>query len=263
MVANRRGDLTMLIEPIKRYPKPNYPIFQFVQEHPELLEKLPKQWFNNPVLLSAACAAGMLIGCDHGTTSPSTMRSSSVAPVYAHGEGRAIWGGVIFGAAYSFFTEAEARRLILDEFTAAGYSITDTTKAIENVKIPATSYFETLDSVVTYFPTTVSRLQLDGYDSTLSIGYEFVSDDDFYNWRRSDSVLSTVYVENLKTTAERLRQGLMKKQTNTHLGVFYDPLTYYLGYDAADSVVAAQKNKTELQRQVRDFIGWLRSQGAL
>jgi hypothetical protein len=84
---------------------------------------------------------------------------------------------------------------------------------------------------------------------------------------------STLTTFDLVGTARVLRSGIEQTAPAGVYAVFYDPLPPYRRaavepgksppVPPADETATLEQSRAELRAQVRDFIGWLKAQGAL
>ncbi len=288
------------IEPVKRYPGPKYPTKVEVTLDPSVLRSLPRRWSAKP----AVCAALLLTlttglySCGSGDEGSGTEDGSSVVseplnqpsttgtgdttttksgnnnspglsiPFFEHGNGRGSYGCVSV-APPVFLSEDEAAQVIREEVAKAGVSFSDS-KSIEG-KFPATNLYgdESMKDA-----TWDGTLKLDGYDRTLGIGFEFISQQDVEDWQKNGNMMSSVSTYEMKDTAKRLSDSVKD------VAVFYDPgmdwtnikFDYnsysknYSDYQAyINEFTAAQKAQMleNLRAQVRDFLAWLAAEGII
>ena len=264
------------ITPVRHYFIPKYPTKMDVRISPAILRAVPRRWDVKP----AVCMALMftlstgLYGCADGnnagggvSTGGNTALSLSI-PIFEHGVGRGSYGCSSV-APPVFLSEEEALQVIREEAEARGVNFDDT-KSIEGDHFPATNEYDIdgTDNNTTWEGT----LELDGYDSTLGIGFEFVSQEDVVAWENKDTeMLCSVSSFYMKSTAERLADVVK----NT--AVFYDPASNYEDFkydwngDSADyetymnQYTAEQKERMleDLREQVRDFLDWLAAEGII
>lgn len=268
----------MDIKPVRHYSNPNFPTRRIVDQHPELLQLVPKRWQANPAVIAAL--AGMcvfLAGCkDQSTQSV----PSKIAPIFQHGDGYGAFGCRAVNPPV-FLSEADARQVIIDEAKRAGLKLdTHKTPSIK-MRGPAT----------TTMPGHKTRsqnisLELDGKDAKHNISFEYVSISDFYDWRRINLwdylEISTASKRDILRAAKVLQSGLAKKHPSGTYAVFYDPCVgrrdvekkygLRIDYNSAESWKKSNRQVTrkakqlaqeELRAQVKDFIKWLRAQGVI
>jgi hypothetical protein len=187
-------------------------------------------------------------------------------PIFEHGTGRGSFGCVSV-APPVFLSEEEALQVIREEAEAKGVYFDDT-KSVEGNKFPATNlYYNDNNDLVTW----KGVLELDGYDSSLNIGFEFVSQADVVAWAKKSAMWSSVETYDMKGTSERLSEVI----ENT--AVFYDPAPDYEAFnrnwskDNIDFETYMNQYTTEqkalmleqLREQVRDFLVWLAAEGII
>jgi hypothetical protein len=264
--------------PVSRYTGPGYPTKKEVLTDPAVLKSLPMRWNAKPAICAALTMTLVtgLFGCEGHVIQPTAGLSGNESsklqpaaansfPVFEHGTGRGAYGCMMV-APPVFLSEEEALQVIREEAAAQGIHF-DGTRTLAGDHFPATSleYDEDFDP-----GTWGGSLELDGYDSALNIGFEFVSQQDVVDWAKEDNVGSSVETFDMKGTAERLADVV----DNT--AVFYDPgsdpkafdrhrtengdfETYYKQYEAEQK---AQMIK-QLREQVRDFLAWLAAEGVI
>jgi len=289
----------MKLDPVLCYPEPAYPTRQWVRVHPEILRRLPARWRNNPFVL-AVLAAVPALGCStkgsgrsgeaDGTGSSATGGPiptavgkrdplAKVAPVFEHGKGVASTGGVA-ATRIVFISEDEAVRVVIDEAAKAGLELTPGGRTLDHIPLPATNEYGTFDSrqqePAGKGRAPVSRdgkLELDGTDAKHKVSFELVSKQDFDAWKVPGELASTLTTFDLVGTARVLREGIDRAAPAGFYAVFYDPLPPYRQlrvepsndhfHQHADEEATLEQSRAELRAQVRDFIGWLKAQGAL
>ena len=274
------------ITPVRFYAVPKYPAKKDVNMDMALLRTIPRRWKAKPAVcmaLALTLSTG-LYGCvdRNMTTSEVTSVSSETAgsstattskaglalsiPVFAEGAGRGSYGCVSV-APPVFLSEEEALQVIREEAKARGVDFSST-KTLEGNDFPATNLFYGDDSELA---TWQGKLELDGFDSALDIGFEFVSEADVVAWAKKSNIWSSVEVYDMKGTAERLADVV----ENT--AVFYDPAqdseafsrnwqkgsidfdTYVKQYTAEQKALMLE----QLREQVRDFLAWLAAEGII
>lgn len=302
----------MKLTPIDHYIAPKYPTQQAVLRSPGILYTAPKRWKSKSGVMTALVLTVTtgLTGCGakapeassvpEAESADSTIVSSTISeyvlvgevpdasvplaspdgygknlgtiPLFIHGEGRGSYGCVSV-APPVFLSEEEAIQVIREEAEAQGVHFSETID-IEGT-FPATTW--DLDSP--FSPTTApgtweGKLTLDGYDSNLNLGFEYVSHEDIKNWNSDTGYASTVIQYDYKGTAQRLSDA------TENVAVFYDPASQ--DYDAFDQgfdwddpsaniseyetqYTDEQKEKVieDLRAQVRDFLEWLKGQGVI
>ena len=265
---------------LTRYEDPNYPTHGILDEHPELLQLVPKRWRGNAAVIGALTALCLISsGCRNGSGEATVSR---VAPVFQHGTGRAGYGCVAV-AAPVFLSEDEARHVIEQEASKAGLSFAHGSKKPLALRPQEeqTVYDESGkdQGFHTRRKERSLNLVLDGMDKGRSISYEYVSNDDFRSWNLAVPYYgSTAWEFDHKRTAELLRQGLLKARCKGVYAVFYDPCADFSsfalgeqpsfrgGAEIAKRYPKPQSKWTsenQLRAQVRDFIKWLKAQGVI
>lgn len=291
------------LTPVSSAKMPKYPTREQALAHPSMLCATPHRWIRHPALCAALLftVSSGLAGCSSpgagsyssSTNSPQPVSTETVTepssaeavesavesgapsiveapvsdqdlldtniPVFTHGSGRGSYGCVSVAPAV-FLSEEEALQVIQEEAAAQGVTFTES-KTVSGT-FPATS----LDP--TGQPETATydgALELDGYNSQLKIGFEFVSQLDVAEWETPNPMEASVSTYNMLDTAQRLGESA------PGVAVFYDPTSddweeFGDVYDYDESAyVAAQKEKSleDLRAQVRDFLQWLSAQGVI
>jgi len=277
----------MQLSPVGRYTEPSYPTRRILDEHPELLALVPKRWRRNPVVLAALTGVCLLLATAKSQADtkakPSTV--SRVAPIFQHGGGRGAFGCDAINPPV-FLSEDEARQVVVQEASKAGIDFRSACKVVPGVPRPIPQEYERMRSKPEQYPPvrtparrSVSVL-LDGMDTKLGVGYEFVSDSDFLEWLGKDFLwASSVEERSSLKSAELLRSGIAATRVRGTYGVFYEPYTspdykwlYKNGKTDWEATNAQHKATAEhakdvaredLRKQVQDFIKWLKAQGVI
>jgi hypothetical protein len=287
----------MDIKPVKVYRTPRYPDKRIVLDNPDLLKTLPQRWKNNARAVAAlsALVAMMTAGCtppldrtaDIGTSSGlntgttestggkqnsgngiKTKRTSWVAPIFEHGDGRGSFGCVSI-APPAFLSEEEAFDVICAEAEKAGISLAADSFTLERVKLPETKYNLTDDKK----PDSSQKgdLALDGYDSENKIGIEFISLQDYDEWHVEEGMKSSVSEYDFLSAARVLRDGLEKKTQDNAVGIFYNPMPHLdkklifdekSTFEEKEAILKEEATK-QLRQQVADFLEWLKGEGII
>jgi hypothetical protein len=209
------------------------------------------------VALSLTLSAGLSACSKNGSDDDDDLRVS--VPFFAHGEGRGSYGCVMVAPAV-YLSEEEALQIIKEEAEARGV-VFDDTRTISSMKFPATNIYHGDDE----YETWKGFIELDGYDSDLEIGFEYVSESDVGSWAKETDDWCSVSEYDMKGTAKRLSEVVK----NT--AVFYDPgsdsSTFNIDWEADSGTIkkyyeqyeSEQKERMleDLREQVRDFLDWL------
>ena len=289
-----------------------------MKSRPELLKKVPDRWSRNGVVLTAlgmslalcACAArgdaepgGVKpgntepgvgepedtgaggAGQDYrGKTEDGEAHKGLVAPVFIHGEGTGAYGCIAVTAPF-FLSEEEAWEIIKSEAESyKGITFSrNTPPVLEDVKLPESRLFS--GKTEKKQSLRDGDLCLDGADADNKIAFEFISQDDVYEWRKeNEEAAATFTLYDTKGTAEQLREELVSYGPDIALGIFYDPCNDVDMEGAYDAMAKAEeqgmtfdwegakleqeararaKSEEELRAQVRDFLDWLKGQGVI
>lgn len=213
-----------------------------------------------------------------------------VAPIFLHGEGRAVTGCIVISPPV-FLSEEEAMQVIREELGKYGvdFSRREAEPPIVEVQVATTPKHEyhDADSIMAGGPIRHEipqkiiggKMRPDLYDDRNRIAVEFVSeaDVDDLNNRWSGSTLRNY---EFKVIARKVQVG-MRAAKGAYFGVFYEPavtrgfrdvdkaLEGQPQEDDADArwerrnKILAQANKEALRQQVRDFADWLKQHGAI
>lgn len=247
----------MEVRPVKSYKTPDYPDEREVQAHPELLERLPKRWRTNSMVIAALgmCSAVMLAGC--GTKG----ENGNVAPLFLHGEGSMSTGCASVVRTF-FLSESEAKEIIRAEAEMYG------NMKLENNPVQAA-------------PDALRRVDkpMDLVAEDGKIGVEYISAGDARAWGHEEN-RGTVSVYHIRDAAQEHRDILAEddreEQRSVRKGVLYDPCA---GSDLLDDEETLREltdmspeeqeeyfrkaDEEQLRAQVRGFIDWLESEGVL
>ncbi|MDR2474315.1 MAG: hypothetical protein LBD45_00515, partial [Bacteroidales bacterium] len=106
------------------------------------------------------------------------------------------------------------------------------------------------------------ELKMDAYNSNSKWAIQFITPNDYDNFKGDDGCFSTATSFNLKHAAEIINEEL-KKQKKTNAVVFYDPITLVESddWDKYDANIELAQNEAKklLLAQVDDFIKWLKT----
>lgn len=263
----------MNIVPLKQYREPKYPTKERVMGNPDILKTLPQRWkgnfyvgaaFSTLILFSlTACAKN-----GSGRTSGNEGEGTNTA-IFQHGDGRGSFGCVSV-APPSFLSEEEAFEVIQEEMKSYNIKLEKNGLTLKGVKVPETKYY-LYDSTIN--STKKRDIELDGYDKEKKIAFEFVSREDYSDWQVDQGIRSSVDDYDFLSTAKLLQKGLEKENTETKIGVFYDPMSRLSEEDRKEIVgsedwSALEKRakdvaREDLKKQVKDFIEWLKAQGII
>jgi hypothetical protein len=282
----------MKVAPVRSYARPGYPIRPEVDADPEMLRLLPKRWQGNAAVV-AALTACLAMTCS--SKSAAKAAQPRVAPIFEHGDGQGTFGCIAANPPV-FLSEDEARKVITDEAKRAGITFAPDSKTVEGVQLPTLERravnagtrtdasgnrlhsFETKPVKV----TKPRPIVLDGFDRKHNIAFEYVSSQDFNDWRMSER-LSTLRSYDLRDAADKLRNAIVQTESAGTYGVFYDPLvrsdrcakpaggraefkvpaTDWQAGRTNSRAVELDLAREELRAQVKDFIKWLKAQGVI
>ncbi len=279
-------------KPQRRYPAPAYPTRLQIREDPSLLWKhAPRGWLSQREIAGVlGLALGLQVGgCadsgDNTATSSNvkTLRADQpavVAPVFEHGEGRAAVGYVGIGNPVAVISEDEALSIIREELGHVGVQFTEQNVAMSEVRIPKRQRDFRRDWVTgerTVAPGAdcgpEEPLQADLRDASKQVVVEYLTERDY---RQIDLPPEThLYEEyDLAELASRVGRFVQRDGKGAYVGILYDPTATRRIPDNADFGEAMQfsfenraplnaESRRLLRLQVRDFIDWLKAQGAI
>lgn len=209
----------------------------------------------------------------------------TVAPVFAHGEGRGAVGCIVVSPPV-FLSEEEGMQVLREELAKHGVEL-KAADVLKDVRVRSRiaqdedvdkgeGKTELKESIIDD-PERVVPLKLDGFDPTKRIAVEFISLKDYYRVG-GPLYFSTLQGYDFKETAEYLA-GQVKKQGKDRIffGVFYDPLVRFpeAPPHKIDEKVdwetvwkkqreqGAEEAKKLLRQQAQDFIAWLKERKAI
>lgn len=286
----------MEIRPVRRYASPDYATSEILEQHPEILRIVPKRWQSNTVVLTALTGLCMMMlgtravaaDADKNGEKKKTPPASAVAPLFVHGVGFGAFGCSAVNPPV-FLSEDEARQVIVEEAKKAKISIKINGTKLPKVEVPITDSNlppREPDPDARPEPKTKEQaLELDGTDKKLKLAFEFVSDADFKTWEKKHDAITLVQLQDIKGTAQLLRDGIEKARPEGIYGVFYDP---GVGWDDLEKrkperwkEIYADLNrdwqvrikeieegarelaKEDLREQVKGFVKWLKAQGVI
>lgn len=258
-------DQEIKITAVKSYRIPGYPVQEEAVRSPNLLKALPKHWRTKPAMclaLAFTITSG-LCACMGRSGGPGLQ-----IPIFEHGTGRGSYGCDSV-ASPVYLSEEEAAQVIREEALLQGVDFSGC-KTIYG-DFPATSLYSFRDEHSDP-GTWKGSLDLDGYDSHLGIGFEYISEPDVSAWLVDRNPVATVACYDMKGTAERMA-GMV-----SDVAVFYDPTAdfgdfdwsqvgmdteQYQEYLAQFEAEQKEQMKEQLREQVRDFLTWLAGEGVI
>ncbi|MBR4961964.1 MAG: hypothetical protein IKY52_13800 [Clostridia bacterium] len=261
----------MQIEKVRSYPTPRYPTAVQFHETEKITRYMPRRWrakrLVGQVLLITAvtglCSCTVPTSGENAGKQTEAVRKTDLSvPLFVHGEGRGSFGcDSVLPPVY--LSEDEAAQVIRE--TAREYGVDFSGKGtVESRKLPYTNVYG-----VEMDDTYKGTLTLDGYDSVLGIGYEYVSQKDVSDWHKDTNIMSTVETFDMKGTAERLTNAVKNTAVFYDPGMDYSTMPEWHSEDdwerAVDEYHARQKERMteDLRAQVVDFLEWLRGQGVI
>ena len=276
------------VRKVRRQRRPGYPARPEVMRDPELLRRhVPSAWKKSA---QVTAALSIILASASAQDSLSKGKALKIAPIFEHGEGRGTTGCVVMNPP-DFLSEEEAVRIIIKELVKAGIQEPEQTKSLPDILIPKYETgigpsFRNKDGseswTVEYVEKERKPLVFDLYESTRSIAIEYVSltDEDFVlSGDKHDANMTTAPSYNFLSAAKYLREDLQKNTSarEIYCGIFYDPCPRPKERDWMNLPPGPERDKKRseamtlpvpvpadlLRAQVRDFIEWLKGQGAI
>jgi hypothetical protein len=226
------------LKPVNRIKKPLYPDKEYVTNNLDVLSQIPFKWKSDKYL-AALCSLLLvtgLTGCKD---------SSEVAPIFKHGSG--YYYNLKIVELHNMYTLARAEGITL-KLKPPAYAINEdkAVSMINDLLADEGIYIDSTNEETGVIIQNVNEI-LDGYSTSLKIGYEFISCEDGYKLGGNN-----LYSFDTFKTAIKLRLLLKGVNNERYIGIFYDPLK-----------TETVKSEKFLEKQVKDFIRWLKVQGAL
>lgn len=286
----------MEVRRIAHYRAAGYPDKDAVLLDHDLLVTMPSRWKRNAAVCAALTATvALLAACkaearpvDAAETvaaistpeitqspTPSLTPAPTQSPtpniiedvhLFEHGVGRGAFGCIMVTPPV-FLTEQEAMAVIRDVAEQNGLSF-DTSLTVNGVQIPViTADSKSFSDQIT---SKLGEIELDGYDDTHGIAFEFVSVEDVESWRANPPPVSMSNYP-IIDLAEDLVQSMNHQESDTVVAVFYDPVTYLKREDKGlsdfltdeERLELFEQSKEDLRQQVLDFIAWLKAEGII
>jgi hypothetical protein len=234
--------------------------------------------------------------CTSGTTlAPGA--PAVVAPLFEHGSGRGSVGCIAMNPP-EFLSEEEGLQVIREELTRQGLAPLKDNVEFSSVKIPR-RYIQLqmredesdMDETIVEAPEEAQPLVVDLVTPQRHVAVEFVSLRDYGDlggpqWGRG--CWSSACEYDFKDVARSLSEQVRSQAQGVWFGAFYDPLTtpgHFLKWAGADTTPATapslflsfsvggdkqgareqatRESKQLLRQQVKDFVDWLKAQGAI
>lgn len=205
-------------------------------------------------------------------------RETKIAPLFIHGKGAGSIGCVVISPP-AFISEADAKRIIEDEFGKAGIGFDLEYYQPEGLTVEKEHIFRNEEDREYYESTKAVDandnipLVISGYNREYNFGYCYVgtTEHDKYSENHSFSSLDTWHT---KETAGRI-VDILKADGRTNAAVFYEPmneLEYWKYRDSQEPPLkvmemvrsdAEEESRKLLRCQVQDFINWAKAEGVL
>jgi hypothetical protein len=281
----------MKAKPLKHYGVPSYPTRLQVLAKPDLLENnQPPGWrksvgFAGVISLFLAANSYFESGAN---AVQKTGHSAKVAPIFQHGGGRTALGCVIVAPPTVFLSEEEAIQVISEELAPLGLKAAERNIELEGAWTHSSKktrytkifkdYKEEGEKIVNGETTA---LKADIYDKQRKIAVEFVSNEDYFPLGGVDDS-SSLQEYDFKKVAQNVADCVKNGSNDVYFGAFYDPAVmvdvktnkaasveemenFYLDLnkDKAAQEATRIQAKRLLRMQVKDFMDWLKAQGAI
>ncbi|MCE1247013.1 MAG: hypothetical protein LWY06_10250 [Firmicutes bacterium] len=180
------------------------------------------------------------------------------APLFEYGAGYASTGGVAYIEPI-FIREADARKIIEDQFRKSGIKFDSFNKTVDDLKIrqKQAGLSNAGKVVVSDIPGGGSYTPvLDGFNKEKNLGYIYMSVEKYRKFI-PNSNCGTLDVWALKDAASSLRAE-MEKYGKINVIVFYDPL-YKPSRTAIKTQEQMKMSVEMLKKQVSDGIKWIKA----
>ncbi len=260
------------VRKVRRQRRPGYPTRCQAARDPELLRRHTPPAWKKSAQMTAALSIMLATACAEDGTPQK--QSDKVAPLFNHGSGRASGGGVAI-VEHKFISEDEARRIIAEELQKAGVTPTGQQVEFKEVSIKYKNKTPGRGGPVTENRET--PLKMDLVDPVRKIAVEFVSPGDSAALGGT-TIDGTLVTDDIIGVAKSLGDQIRKspKRPDLYYGIFYDPCVVdnaprmvtrqapAPGKVATPATTAPATAPQDLLRaQVKDFIEWLKGQGAI
>jgi hypothetical protein len=276
------------VRKVRRQRRPGYPTRSEVKRDPELLRRhVPSTWKRSAQMTAAL---SIMLASAHAEDSPTKEKAAHVAPIFEHGDGRGSMGCIAINPP-RFLSEEEALKIIAEETEKASLALTLRNEPLQEVKIHHGMYarYNKEAGVPLITPEGTSPLVVDLADKDRRVVVEFVSYDDYFPLGGTRESGSSSWHIDFKGLAKSLAAQIADadKTSGRFYGVFYDPAV--CSRDTPFPEIAANATEEEKKRawdqynqsaiktrdeferipadllraQVRDFIEWLKGQGAI
>jgi len=247
-------------------------------------------------------ASGSASAAGQSTSTTAPAFAAVVAPVFRHGEGRVTHGCQAITPP-TVLSEAEALQVIRDELRHAGVELSQADVLLPDILVTGSEWFYeygwVAQEVRSRHVCFRRPLQVDLLDARNRIAVEYVADSEYAMLGGPDDMsASSVFSDDLPGLAAKLGAEVRAQGRGLYFGVIYDPVVYMdynelyesipevdASSDARDADESAavedesdsdwdrfearirrkcrDDNLTQLRAQVRDFVEWLKGQGAI
>jgi len=246
-------------------------------------------------------AAGNSALAGEAKRAPDPKAAAIVAPIFEHGEGRGATGCVVANPP-AFLSEEEALQVIKEELAKGGVQLSQEGVVLETVRISpryerGKKVGDKWVEEIVEEPERAKPLRLDAVDPKSHVAAEFVSAKEYYELGGTGSG-SSVNDYDFKGVAKSLSERVKGGAKGLYFGAFYDPALspnvqklfsedeelkklqakpskersqeerdraqqrYNEIWKKAHAEGRAESQKL-LREQVKDFVDWLKAQGAI
>ena len=273
-------------KPVKKAKPPRYPTRLEVLADPELLARhLPPAWRVSSELAGAVtlflAANGAVNAADDA---PPPVEAALVAPIFEHGAGRGATGCVVV-APPVFLSEEEALQIITEELAEYGLEFgkdaleLDGVLVSQQVSVGGEWVDDHWEPELEQVPDTERTLELDRVDAERRVAVEFVSRADYFDMGGPEDS-SSVQMYDFPDVIEKVAEDVREADPEVRVAFFYDPMVRGPSRDKWLDRSARQEADDEdespgihetpkarsrrfLRLQVKDFVDWLKAQGAI
>jgi hypothetical protein len=282
----------LVSRPVRRMRSVGYPTKFEVLAHPEVLARhVPPGWLARREIAGAVGVflAANAAGCGDRTTGsapggpgqdPRLEKVALVAPIFEHGRGQGEGRfslSCVAVAAPTYLPEEEALRVIGEELARAGLQMSERHVELRSVIIAGREFhrgYEWISGQRAGFTPVKGPLELDLRDPVRHVAVEYVCTDNFDRLGGHDE---NQWSMDIKGVAASVAGEVRKQGHGLYFGAFYDPVEYYgyggwarlndedgsgFHYEASEPEALTESQRL-LRQQVRDFVDWLKAQGAI
>lgn len=271
----------VLVQPVRRLPRPAYPTRLEVLEYPDLLAgHIPYRWLSPTDLTYAVsfALAANLGGCTdrlceraESTGPPPTAVYSPIRPDEAMqgqlADRAAFMGRMTFRRPPVYISEDEALQVIVDEMAAHGVRLSVRDVELDEVIIKGARRERRQDWITGNQSTDMTEisgpLELDLVDARLDVGVEYIDPSDTWPLGGGRAAGGS----GPKSVAQSVAQAVNKQGRGGYFGALYYPGEEIRAVPPGATRELSEQRKAECERllriQIRGFIDWLKAQGVI